>query len=236
MQITIRQAATYLGVPETTVRRWIASEGLPAHRVNERLHCNAIELFEWATTHGHPVSKALLQDARQAPEVVPSLSELLTVGGIHRDLAGDSKPAVFREVVEALPLPADLDRGFLLSVLEAREAMGSTGIGDGIAIPHVRNPILLHVARPFVALCMLKNPIDFDAVDGKPVGALFVVVSPNVPAHLQILARLGYTLRDAGLRALLRKGAPSEEIMFRILSIETATPVAGVAAQPRAAH
>ena len=236
MQITIRQAATYLGVPETTVRRWIASEGLPAHRVNEQLHCNAIELWEWATAHGHPVSKALLLDARQAPEAVPPLSQLLTAGGIHRDLGGDSKPEVFRAVVEALPLPADLDRESLLSVLEAREAMGSTGIGDGIAIPHVRNPILLHVERPFVALCMLKHPIDFDAVDGKPVGALFVVVSPNVPSHLQILARLGYTLRDAGLRALLREGAPSDEIMHRIRSIEAATPAAGVVAQPRTAR
>jgi PTS system nitrogen regulatory IIA component len=236
MNITIRQAATYLDVPEATVRRWIASEGLPAHRVNEQLHCNAIELWEWATAHGHPVSKALLLDARQAPEAVPPLTQLLTAGGIHRDLGGDSKAEVFREVVEALPLPADLDRDSLLSVLEAREAMGSTGIGDGIAIPHVRNPILLHVEHPFVALCMLKHPIDFDAVDGKPVGALFVVVSPNVPAHLQILARLGYTLRDAGLRALLREGAPSDEIMHRIRAIESATPVAGVVAQSRTAR
>lgn len=236
MQITIRQAANYLGVPETTVRRWISSEGLPAHRVNEQLHCNAIELWEWATARGHPVSKALLLDARQAPDVVPPLSQLLEAGGIHRDLEGDTKPEVFRAVVDALPLPPDMDRDSLLSVLEAREAMGSTGIGDGIAIPHVRNPILLHVDRPFVALCMLKHPIDFDAVDGKPVGALFVVVSPNVPSHLQILARLGFTLRDPGLRALLRDGAPSDEILFRIRSIEAATPVGGVAAQPRTAR
>ena len=236
MNITIRQAATYLDVPETTVRRWIASDGLPAHRVNEQLHCNAIELWEWATAHGHPVSKTLLLDARRAPQAVPSLSQLLTEGGIHRDLAGASKPEVFREVVAALPLPADLDRDSLLSVLEAREAMGSTGIGDGIAIPHVRHPILLHVERPFVSLCMLKHPIDFDAVDGKPVGALFVVVSPNVPAHLQILARLGYTLRDERLRALLRERASSDEIMRCIRSIEAATPAVGVVAQPRTAR
>jgi nitrogen PTS system EIIA component len=236
MQITIRQAATYLGVPETTVRRWIASEGLPAHRVNERLHCNAIELWEWATAHGYPVSKALLLDARQAPDVVPPLSHLLAAGGIHRDLEGDSKPEVFRAVVDALPFPADLDRESLLSVLEAREEMGSTGIGDGIAIPHVRNPILLHVDRPFVALCMLKHPIEFGAVDGKPVGALFVVVSPNVPSHLQILARLGHTLRDPGLRTLLRERASSDEIMHRIRSIESATPAAGVPAVPRPAR
>ena len=64
-------------------------------------------------------------------------------------------------------MPDEVDRDFLLTVLEAREAMGSTGIGDGIAIPHVRNPILLHVKRPFVSLFLLKQPVDFDAIDGK---------------------------------------------------------------------
>src|SRR5574341_1968207 len=89
------------------------------------------------------------------------------------------------------------------SVLEAREAMGSTGIGDGIAIPHVRNPILLHVTAPFVNLCLLRDPVDFDAVDGKPVHALFTVVSANVPGHLRILGQLGFVLHDEGLRRLL---------------------------------
>ena len=79
--------------------------------------------------------------------------------------------------------------------LEAREALGSTGVGDGIAIPHVRNPIVLHVVRPFVTLGLLTHPIDFAAMDGKPVHALFMVVSPIVPTHLRILAQLGFVLR-----------------------------------------
>jgi PTS system nitrogen regulatory IIA component len=98
---------------------------------------------------------------------------------------------VLHEIVKVLPLPGDVDREFLATVLEAREAMGSTGIGGGIAIPHVRNPILLPVEDPFVSLFLLRHPIDFDAVDGQPVHALFVVVSSNIPMHLRILAQLG---------------------------------------------
>jgi PTS system nitrogen regulatory IIA component len=105
-----------------------------------------------------------------------------------------------------------VDRDFLLAVLDAREAMGSTGVGDGIAIPHVRNPILLHVDQPSVSLCLLRKPVEFGAIDGKPVHALFVVVSPSVPAHLKILAQLGFILRDADLRALLARRAPTSEI------------------------
>src|SRR5512147_1489570 len=175
MQITLRQAATYLGANEATLRRWIKERGLPVHRVNERLHLNAIEVWEWAVENGVPASRSLLEEAQRSPEQVPPLSQLLEVGGVHRDVAGEDKSAVLAAIVQRLPLGPEVDRDFLLTVLDAREAMGSTGIGDGIAIPHVRNPILLHVDQPFVSLCLLQRPVEFGAIDGKPVHALFLV-------------------------------------------------------------
>src|SRR6516162_2083707 len=91
MQITVRQAATYFGVDEATVRRWISERDLPAHRVNERLHMNAIEVWEWAVAHGVPVSRTLLDEAQRKPEKVPPIGQLLRAGGIHRDLEGPDK-------------------------------------------------------------------------------------------------------------------------------------------------
>jgi PTS system nitrogen regulatory IIA component len=220
MQLTLREAASYLKLPEATVRRWVTTRGLPAHRVNERLLCNAIELWEWALEHGVPVSASLLEHARAKPDEIPPLAVLLREGGVHRDVGGTSKPEVLREVVRVLPLPDEVDRDFLATVLEAREEMGSTGIGHGIAIPHVRNPILLHVARPFVSLCLLRHPVDFGALDGKPVSILFVVVSPNIPAHLKILAKLGFVLRDAELRRLLSEAAPTQSLLDRIAALD----------------
>jgi PTS system nitrogen regulatory IIA component len=220
MQLTVREAAAYLRVDEATVRRWIQRRGLPVHRVNERLHLNAIEVWEWATENGVPVSRTLLEQAQRQPEQVPPLSELLSAGGIHHDVGGRDKASVLREIVQRLPLPTDIDREFLATTLEAREAMGSTGIGDGIAIPHVRNPILLHVTAPFVMLCLLRDPVDFDAVDGKPVHALFTVVSPNVPAHLRILGQLGFVLHDEELRGLLVRRSPAAAILGRVQVVE----------------
>jgi nitrogen PTS system EIIA component len=222
VQLTVRQAAAYFGVDDQTVRRWIAERDLPVHRANERLHLNAIEIWEWAVEHGIPVSRRLLDDARRKPEHVPPLSELLERGGVHRDIpaAAGAKGGVLAGVVAGLPLPPEVDRDFLLTVLEAREAMGSTGIGDGIAIPHVRNPILLHVKRPFVSLFLLEHPVDFGAIDGKPVHALFVVVAPSVPVHLRVLAQLGHVLRDAGLRALLAERASADRILGRVRELE----------------
>ena len=67
---------------------------------------------------------------------------------------------------------------------------------------------MLHVEQPFVTLCLLRHAVDFDALDGLPVHALFVVVSPTVPVHLRILGRLGFVLRDRLLRDLLRSDEP----------------------------
>jgi len=220
MQLTVRQAATYFGVDDATVRRWIAERGLPAHHANERLHLNAIEVWEWAVEQGIPVSRGLLDEARRKPDQVPPLSRLLEVGGVHGDVDGKDKDEVLASIVHRLPLPAAVDREHLLAVLQAREAMGSTGIGDGIAIPHVRNPILLHVDRPLVALFLLRTPVDFEAIDRRPVHAVFLVVSSSVPTHLRILAQLGFVLRDPALRHLLRQRASSEVLLARMRELE----------------
>jgi PTS system nitrogen regulatory IIA component len=232
MQLTLREAAGYLGVTESVLRRWITDRDLPVHQVDERVYLNAIELWEWAVEHGIQASRRLLEHARRAPDPVPPMSQLLRAGGIFHDVDAPDKLAVLCEFVARLPLPPEQNRDALLSVLEAREAMGSTGIGDGIAIPHVRNPIVLHVAEPFVTLCLLRHAVDFEAIDGKPVHALFMVVSPTVPVHLRILGQLGFLLRDETLRGMLRDRAPADAIIERVEMVE-ATKSTGSFTTPR---
>jgi len=234
MQITVREAARYLGVSDATVRQWIRRRGLPAHRAHERLHLNAIEVWEWAVENGVHASRSLLDQARGSDESVPPVADLLRAGGIHYDVPGADRPSVLRAIVARLPLSPDADREFLVGVLEAREAMGSTGVGDGIAIPHVRNPIVLQASDPFITLCLLRTAVEFDAVDGQPVHALFTVVSPSVPVHLRVLAQLGFVLRDPALRDLLRRRAPAADILAHIESLaDRSTGTFRAAASPR---
>jgi len=98
--------------------------------------------------------------------------------------------------------------------------MGSTGIGNGIAIPHVRNPIVLQVSEPLVSLCLLAKPLDFGALDGLPVHALFTVISPTVPMHLRMLAELSFLLQDAEFLRLLRARAAAAPLLDQIRALE----------------
>jgi len=120
-----------------------------------------------------------------------------------------------------LSLPPRIDPDFLLQVLLAREALGTTAIGDGIAIPHVRNPILLHVSSPAITLCFLEKPIDFQALDGKPVDVLFTLISPTAKTHLHLLAKLAYALREERFKEVLRRRGSATEIMTTVKALET---------------
>ncbi|HOX07722.1 MAG TPA: PTS sugar transporter subunit IIA, partial [Planctomycetota bacterium] len=134
---------------------------------------------------------------------------------------GRDKSEVLRAAVEAMRLPDEVNREQLLKVLMAREAMASTGVGDGIAIPHVRNPIVLHVPRPTITLCFLEKPVDFGALDGRPVHCLFTMVSPTVRAHLHLLSRLAFALRDPGFKAAIDRQALREEILSELRRVDS---------------
>jgi PTS system nitrogen regulatory IIA component len=148
------------------------------------------------------------------------LAEALETGGIFHGVDGSHKESVLRAVVERMQLPAEVDRDFLFSVLLAREALGSTAVGDGIAIPHVRNPIVLHVSQPTITLCFLKTPIDFGALDHKPVHALFSMVSPSIRVHLHLLSRLGFLLKDVSFKQLIEQQGARDNILAVVRRLE----------------
>jgi nitrogen PTS system EIIA component len=221
MQLGVREAAELLNVSQKTVYRWIKEGRLPAYRVNEQYRFNRAELLELATAQRIQVSPEILQepaDPLRAP--LPTLPEALRAGGIHYRVGGVDKGSALQAVVEVLPLPDEVDRGYLLQVLLARESLGSTGIGDGIAIPHVRNPIVLHIPRPMMTLCFLENPVEYDAIDGKPVQTLFTIVSPSVRAHLHMLSRLAFVLRDDPFRHMLARQGSRDQILTELGHLE----------------
>jgi PTS system nitrogen regulatory IIA component len=224
MQLSVKDTAKILNVSEKTIYRWIEQQVLPVYRINEQYRFNRSELLEWATSRRIQVAPEIFQEAEQSKTSLPSLSDALKAGGISYRVGGNDKPSVLRAIVDILNLPEEVDRGFLYQVLMARETLGSTGIGDGIAIPHVRNPVVLHVSKPSMTLCFLDHPIDFGAIDGQPVSTLFTLISPTVRAHLHILSRLGFVLQNQDLKAALKRQASREDLIETLSRAETAIP------------
>ncbi len=212
MELTVRDVTRILRVSEKTVYRWIRQGTLPAYRVNEQYRFNRAELQEWATSRRINVSPEILEEPERSGPA-PRLVEALQAGGIHYRVGGTDRNSVLRAIVEMMRLPEEVDREFLHRVLVAREELGSTAIGDGIAIPHVRNPIVLHVSCPAVTLCFLERPIEFGALDGKPVQALFSLISPTARAHLHLLSRLAFALNDPGFKGAIVHQASRDHIL-----------------------
>ena len=221
MQLGVRDVAKVLNVPERKIYRWIKERSLPAYRVGEQYRFNRAEVLEWATSRKIDVSVDLFAERDNHSHPAVALADALDRGGIFYQINGSDKSSVLRAVVEAMRLPEGVDREFLFRVLLAREALGSTGIGEGIAIPHPRNPIVLDVERPAIALCFLTAPIEFGALDGEPVRILFSLVSPTVREHLQLLSRLAFALRDPSFKAAVAREAARDEILKQARRIDS---------------
>lgn len=212
MELSVRDVARLLRVSEDTVFRWARDHELPAHRASGEYRFNRVELQEWATREGHPVSPELFAP-RGLVRLLPSLRGAIEHGGVYHDIPGQDRESVLDAVTRVAGVPSTIAREHLYELLMGREALASTGVGNGIAIPHPRDPLVVRVDEPVILLCFLEHAVDFSAIDGAPIRVLFVALAPSIHAHLQMLSRIAHALHDPPFRALLNAHAPSEEIL-----------------------
>lgn len=223
MELSLRASARLLNVSEKTIYRWVRQGILPAYRANDQYRFHRAELLEWATSRGVNVSADIFTEPEDEP-IPGGLAAAIRAGGIYHQVEGGDKTDVLRRAVGVMPLPEEVDREFVLQLFLARESLGSTGVGNGVALPHVRSPVVMHVARPMVTLCFLKQPVAFDALDGRPVHALFTMLSPTVRAHLQTIARLSHALRQPGFAAVISRHGSPEEVLDACEAVDRGIP------------
>ncbi len=226
MELSLRDVARLLNVPDQTVSRWVRQSELPALKVRGQYRVNKVELQEWALARNLRISTELFAPGGQI-EQLPSLSGALARGGVHFEVPGHQRDEVLSAVTQLEGIPEALNRSFLFQLLLGRESLASTGIGGGIAIPHPRDPLVVQIDEPVVLLAFLKNLVDFESIDRQPVSVLFVLLSPNVRAHLQMLSRLMFALHDDLLRDLLRGKMPADAILMRLLELEANQTLSG---------
>ncbi|GAB3369304.1 PTS IIA-like nitrogen regulatory protein PtsN [Azotobacter armeniacus] len=145
------------------------------------------------------------------------LEDILTPGRSLVNVPGGSKKRALEYIANlvAREMP-DLDQQTIFESLIAREKLGSTGFGNGIAIPHCRLP---GCPAPISALLRLDAPIDFDAIDGIPVDLLFVLLVPEAATdeHLQLLRQIASMLDRSEVRERLRQ-VESNEALYQVVA------------------
>jgi PTS system nitrogen regulatory IIA component len=204
MELTVRDVAGILHVPEYTVYRLIDEDKLPATEINGQFRFSREELLEWASSRSvNPIG--IVKNPGPTSPQGNTLGEALRSGGLLRGIRGTDRASVLRFVVERLPLNDRADREGLLQLLLAREKAGSTAVGNGIAIPHSRYPVVLPVGRPLLTLCYLDQPVIFGTGSLGQVDTLFVLVTPTIAVHLQLLARLAAFVQDESVKRSLKE-------------------------------
>jgi mannitol/fructose-specific phosphotransferase system IIA component (Ntr-type) len=141
------------------------------------------------------------------------LGDLISPQRIKLELQSADREAVLAELVDQIPELAGQPeaRQTLLRALHEREQLHSTGIGDGIALPHARNALVGLVDRPLIVFGRHAQGIPYGAIDESPARLFFLLIAPTVTQHLAILARLSRLLRDPKLRQnLLRVETPEK--------------------------
>jgi len=144
------------------------------------------------------------------------IAELLPSANIALDLDVASKPRLFEAAGALFAASSGLDATTVATSLAAREKLGSTGLGQGIAIPHGRIKGLREARGAFVRL---RQPVAFDAPDGKPVSQVFVLLVPEqaTDLHLQLLSELAQMFSEKAFREKLSAAASSADLaeLFR---------------------
>jgi len=166
------------------------------------------------------VAPEAFDEPEEAATPLPLLTDSLDAGGIIYRLDGTSRDEVIGNLVNNLRLSDGVDKDYLLKVLIAREELASTSVGRGIAIPHPRNPVLLHTTQPTVTLAFLENPVDFRSLDNLATKVLFCVISPTLRAHLHLLSMLGYALKNDKFRQAIEQTESREKIFDALRQVK----------------
>ena len=217
MEIGIQEVVKLLRVPEATVSRWVRQGYIPCSYRNGSYYFDPITLKSWAKSKQLHLGR---QTYKLESQIHPStdLLEALERGGVHYQVKGEEKQAIFEEVEHRFALPSQASLSLAVQLMQ-REKLATTGIGRGIAIPHPQFPKDWGLGGPAVGAFFLESPLAFGAADQMPVSVLFVLLSPTSHIHLQLLSTLAKILRNDAISAFILEQPTPEDLIARFKEI-----------------
>ena len=151
-----------------------------------------------------------------------SLADMIDRGGVYHGIGGTQPREILAVITGLLPPVPALEKEALLKAALEREALMSTGIGRGIALPHPRSPLLGEGNKPFVAIGFTAAPIDWNTPDGSKVHTVFLIVSSSAKQHLNTLSKINFLCQQEQFLPLVKAQDSKEAIVAAIREAEAA--------------
>jgi PTS system nitrogen regulatory IIA component len=149
---------------------------------------------------------------------VKALNTMLDPGSFYYDCAL-TESSYLEQMLNLIPLDANVDKGIIVQLLKNREALMSTAIGNGISLPHPRIPLMVG-RNPLIKFFFPQNHLDLKSLDGKPVHTIILLISQTIKQHLSLLAHLSFLLSKDTFRTALKNRRSCQELLETITHIE----------------
>lgn len=225
MKLELSVIADCLNLPVNTIERWVRQGRMPVRRSGSVCIFKKAVLEKWAKSHNIDFKlppKNSTNDEKETdktPDNDNSLTAAMKRGGIYH-ISGETVEAVLQKAAGSISCFSKDEQATLYERLLERESLTSTGIGKGVAIPHPRTPMSDENSPTVIATFFLDKPVDFRAIDDKPVSVMFIIVCPDVQSHLQLLSMISFCVRDDAFVSFLNTKPEPDAFFDRIDTIE----------------
>lgn len=218
MSLSVKEASDLLSVSEKTIYRWIAANNVPFHKVGGQYRFFRNELLQWAGSSRLKISPELLREAEPC-ENDNMMSTAIERGGIFYKVEGDTPLEVIRNLINFMPIPDNADRNYILEAVTVRESLAPTGIGEGIAVPHMRFPYP-QLEQSQITLGFLSRPLNWGAIDSKPVQIVFLPCCTTMKSHLNLLMKIAHIGKDSSMLDFLLSEPLRGELQKRFRELD----------------
>jgi PTS system nitrogen regulatory IIA component len=232
MDLNLKDVADLLNVSEMTIHDWLSEGKIPSYRINDQYRFSRVEIENWVLNHKLPLKqneKSKFQPENQLdvglqanPEhKTPiakggvkqfSLFRAIHKGGVIHNLQGNTKEELIRTAATNIATELGLDSEVISDILLDRESLQPTALNNGIGIPHPRD-FLLNTTHDVVTIAFPETPIEYGALDGKPVHTLFFLFASKDKSHLHLLAKIAHFCSKKETIAFLNKHPSKKDLL-----------------------
>jgi len=222
MDLELQEVAGLLQVSEKQLLTWVSEGKVPAYFINDRYRFNRQEIEAWVMRQKQD---SYTQNTEQESQKLQgslrfNLFRALNNGDVFSDIEAKTKFEVIKKTMARLAPLLRLDADVLTELFMDRENLVSTGVGNGFAIPHARD-FLLHGHRDLVAVVFLDTPINYDALDQKPVHTLFFLMASDDKRHLALLSKIAHLTGSDAMKQILTHKPNKTELLEHIKNWES---------------